>query len=80
VNPDHLWLGTDADNVRDRDQKGRRRAFAGEANNMTKLTESEVRAIFSDPRQQREIAEDYGIDKTTVSAIKRRKNWRHLAL
>jgi hypothetical protein len=80
VNIDHLFLGTPADNNRDMAQKGRDRQLSGEANGMAKLIESDVRAILSDPRSLRVIAEDYGLCKSAVSAIKRRKNWRHLSL
>src|SRR5512138_3094264 len=43
VNPDHLFLGTDADNTRDRVQKGR--AASGERNSQAKLTPALVMAI-----------------------------------
>jgi hypothetical protein len=36
--------------------------------------------IRSDNRLQTEIANDYGITKSAVSAIKVRKNWAHIAL
>ena len=44
-NPNHLWLGTQLDNVRDRDRKGRRINFKGIQNGRAKLTESQVRRI-----------------------------------
>lgn len=69
VAPWHLRWGTPAENAADMWLDG----TAGK-----KLTETDVRAIRSDPRTQRTIAAEYGIDRSTVSAIKLRKTWRHL--
>jgi hypothetical protein len=80
VNPAHLFLGTQADNVRDSAQKGRHRDLSGEDHPLSKLTESDVRAIFSDPRLQSVIAKDYGISLNTIDRIKHRRGWRHLNL
>lgn len=78
VNPDHLFLGTQADNLRDMDAKGRRRTVAvkGEAHYAARLTAEIIRAIRSDPRAQTVIAADYGITQPYVSAIKKRKKWQ----
>lgn len=70
VNPEHLFLGTAADNMRDMCEKGR--------HGRTKLTEADVRAIRADTRAQRTIAAAYGIRHGTVGNIKRRKAWRHV--
>jgi hypothetical protein len=43
-----------------------------------KLTDDEVYAIRQDPRPSRAIADDYGVDKTTILNIRNRKNWKHL--
>lgn len=43
-----------------------------------KLTETEVRAIYADPRSQMRIAADYGVTQTAVGAIKRGKTWSWL--
>jgi hypothetical protein len=78
VNPAHLFLGTHADNMADRDAK-RRQAF-GERNSKAKLTEvqvEEVRALAGVISQEK-IGALYGIAQTAVSAIVRRKNWRHV--
>lgn len=40
-----------------------------------KLTDEQVRAIKSDPRTQRVIARDYGIDQKLVWNIKHGVNW-----
>lgn len=79
VNPDHLWLGTQADNIADREAKGRGVRLEGEAHGNAKLTEPEVIAILADTRSQSKIAADYGVDQTTISQIKCRKTWKHVA-
>lgn len=80
VNPDHLWLGTHADNVKDCISK--RRNNIGERNGGNKLTEDQMREI----RMRREsgetlvaIASKYGISFGHVSAIARRVKWKQFA-
>ncbi len=76
VNPDHLFLGTAADNNRDRHLKGRDAAYkrSGELNWRSKFTNEQVRAIrrihFSG-RSQGSIARQY---KVTNQCIERRVN------
>ena len=77
VNPDHLFLGTQKQNVADAVRKGR--AIRGERVAAGKLTESEVRKILSDTRPTREIANDFGVARQSVNAIKTRKSWRYLS-
>lgn len=54
-NPDHLEVGTHADNARDKIDRGRNVVFRGAAHSMAKLTEADVRAI----RQRRASGETY---------------------
>lgn len=75
-NPWHLWDGTTMENVADRDAKGRQ--ARGETSGTAKLTAAQVLIIRADPREQREIARDYGVCKSTIGYIKRLENWRHL--
>lgn len=75
-NPEHLWLGTKADNAADRDKKGRQ--AKGEVTGAAKLTNREVLAIRADHRLGCEIAAAYGLSASAVSDIKTGKSWRHL--
>ena len=74
VNPEHLFLGTHQDNIRDMAQKGRGTNW--ERNRHAKLTEDEVRAILDDSRVHRLIAVDYGVTLRTIDRIKNRYTWR----
>ena len=76
VNPDHLFLGTYKDNERDKRNKGRQ--IVGEKHYAHKLTEDDVRNIREDLRTQTVIAAEYGVRQCLISAIKRRKTWRHI--
>lgn len=78
VNPAHLSLGTQAENIADMDRKQRRGAATGELHGMAKLTPEQVIKIREDSRMHSQIAADYGIVSCTVSAIKARRLWRHL--
>lgn len=78
INPDHLFLGTNADNVKDRGAKGRHARQRGEEHGNAKLTEAEVIAIRTDTRLQREIARDHGVSRRAVSHIKKRTRWAHV--
>lgn len=74
VNPEHLFLGTGADNSRDMVRKGR--STAGVSNPNSTLTEADVLAIRSDTRTLKPIAEDYGISTSQVHRIKLNQHWK----
>jgi hypothetical protein len=74
VNPEHLFLGTQQDNMNDKVAKGRQ--SQGETHHKSKLTKQQVLAIRRDNRSQRAIAHEYGIDQAAVQRIKNRKVWK----
>lgn len=76
VNPAHLFLGTDADNMRDKVNK--KRHCYGEKHSVAVLTERQVAAIRKDTRIQRVIAEEYGVSQSQISLIHRGDEWSHL--
>lgn len=78
VNPRHLFLGTDGDNMRDKTEKGRASRFPGEQSNFAKLNDSDILAIRADRRSTRDIAAEYRIDWGHVAKIKRLEAWGHL--
>jgi hypothetical protein len=78
VNPNHLRLGTQAENIADMDRKGRRGDFRGERHPSAKLTEEQARTIRDDRRHWREIAAEYPIGKSGIEAIRSGRTWRHI--
>jgi len=78
LNPDHLFIGTQKQNVDDRDQKGRRNQARGERQGSAKLTAEEVLAIRLDPRKPRVVAEAFGISHAHVGNIKANRAWKHV--
>lgn len=74
-NPDHLFLGSALDNVRDKIEKGRHRH--GSAHHFAKLDEPQVREIFLAKGPRREIAKRFNVTRQTVGHIKRRATWAH---
>lgn len=76
-NPAHLFAGTQKQNCEDARAKDRH--SRGERNGLSKLTADQVRAIRHDQRRQIAIAADYGVRQATISNIKRRRLWGHVA-
>ena len=76
-NPDHLFLGTNQENIQDMNQKGRNYISWGERSGLHKLSTEEVKAIRSDSRLGIQIAQDFGVTKSTVSEIKNYKSRKY---
>ena len=77
-NPSHLKAGTQADNLHDRDAKGRQ--LNGERHNMVVLSEAQVRKIYLTPRSisHVELAKQYPVTHHAIWAIRRGRTWRHI--
>lgn len=78
VNPDHLFLGTPAENTADRDRKNRHRAVRGEAVAGSKLTPEKVRTIRASTKPYQELSAEFGVSQRTVSLIRNRHTWAHV--
>ena len=82
VNPAHLFLGTPADNARDRDSKKRRRQPKGGLNGRAKLSELDVKAMrffySMGSVSAREVGHMFGVSKTTSHEIMRGEKWSHV--
>jgi hypothetical protein len=78
-NPDHLWLGTAADNAVDRANKGRGHSQKGDAHPCAILTEQDVIKIRMDPRGAKSLARVYGVSRSTIRCARSGRTWGHIA-
>lgn len=79
VNPNHLFLGTQKDNLQDMAKKGR--STIGEKNPRSKLSETAVRLIklkikYGIP--DAEIASIHKVSRSCINLIKQGKRWNHV--
>ena len=82
VNPAHLTFGSQADNMRDRNEAGRQARLKGVDNGMSKLTEEqviEIRRRYADGGVfQRELGDEFGVSQQLIGYIVQRERWAHL--
>jgi len=86
VNPKHLFIGTQKDNMKDMKDKGRQNKEShlgynfhrGERNYNSRLRDGDVLKIRKDIRPQRTIAKQYNVSQTLISKIKKHEIWRHI--
>lgn len=72
VNPEHLWVGTHVENMRDMVEKGRQ---------SSKLSVSEVieiRLLWADGASNASLCEKFDITSGTVSSIVNKRIWKHV--
>ena len=83
VNPDHLFLGTCADNLQDMARKGRQvfqrhpeKAPRGRRNGNAKLDELQVMAIRASTETCVALAARHGVSRSLISAVRTRIIWK----
>lgn len=78
VNPDHLFLGTQTDNMSDMTAKGRRAFLRGSSHGRAKLMEADIVAIRSSSETAQALADSLGVSRRLVNLIRQRKIWKHV--
>lgn len=83
VNPDHLFVGTNADNMADAVAKGRMKSKSfGSNNKLAKLTDDNVRVIRDmyarGDYSYRELSILFGVDYSIIRRVIRRERWKHV--
>lgn len=76
VNPVHLFVGTVKDNAND--AKSKMRHYVGTKNGRAKLTEEQVAFILKSPLNGQQLANQFGVTRATINAIRRGLSWVHL--
>ena len=77
VRPSHLFLGTQADNIADRDAKGR--GPRGEIQGSAKLTGRQVVSIrVARKKLVRRFAQRFKVAEATILGIVRGRAWKHI--
>lgn len=81
VNPDHLKVGTQKENLHDMYDKGRR-IQTGEHNHRAKLTEKEVKEIRTKYRKgvitYKQLGEEYNVTGDLIGYIINHKIWKDI--
>lgn len=79
VNPAHLFLGTNDDNIADRQAK--KRQAKGTGINCVRLTENDVlkiRVMLANGISERKVANIFGVSRGAIQGIKYNITWRHV--
>ena len=82
VNPDHLFLGTQLDNMRDKMDKhrgGHSHAKSGEQNHKAKLTRERaaaIRVLSGSGISLRVLSREFGVAIETIRAVIKGRTWR----
>ena len=78
VNPAHMFIGTQADNLKDMRAKGLGNPPCGTRHPRARLTEQLVTQIRSDHRSHRQLAKVLGISKSAIGMAKAGVTWKHV--
>lgn len=81
VNPKHLWLGSQGDNMKDMVKKGRSSRLPGESNGKSRFKTQEIlrmRKLFDSGKRIIEIAREYKTAQPVINRIVHRKRWKHI--
>lgn len=82
VNPDHLSLGTQSQNILDAFARGRKNAIPphvfGEKCGASKLTEAQAIDVIKSSEPMKILAARFGVSNSAIERIKNGKTWRHL--
>lgn len=74
VRPDHLFLGTNADNMHDRDRKLR----FGPNVKLDAVAVREIRRRYTNYASRTPLAKEFGVSAYTVWEIARGRTWKHV--
>lgn len=81
-NPEHLFLGSHADNVQDMMSKGRNVSHSGQKNGAAKLTDEQVKEIRAyckeHKKSQAYMAKVHGVHPSLIKRILDRTAWKHV--
>lgn len=83
-NVDHLEIGTVKDNVRDMIERGRAPNLKGNPklrgtnNAFNKLSEEDVKNIYSSDKGYKTLGKQYNVSSTTIMLIKKKLMWKWL--
>lgn len=79
VNPDHLFIGTQSENMVDKFAKGRHcmEYCTGENHHNAKLTSDQVDRIRASNKTNAALADKFGVHPTTISNIRNNKVWKN---
>ena len=78
LNPEHLFTGTNAENMQDCKAKGRLNRAIGASAGNAKLDESKVRFIRGSTLSQRVLGKMFGLDHTAIHDVRTFKTWKHV--
>lgn len=81
INPDHLFLGSNQDNVDDKMQKGRFKPVIGANHGMAFLIDEqvlEIRRRYAAGERQVDLADAFGTNRQRIYQIVHRKQWKHI--
>jgi hypothetical protein len=82
VNPDHLFLGSNDDNMADMHAKGRGVQPCGAEHGRALFTDEQVREIRARRASgeiARTIAQDFACSVATIRDLAKRRTWRHVS-
>jgi hypothetical protein len=83
VNPSHLFLGSNKDNVKDMDTKGRRNPAKNNQLPQTRLTPEKVREIRKLYKETsctyKKLAVQFEVSQSAIFLIVKKKNWKYIA-
>jgi hypothetical protein len=78
INPNHIIIGTHADNMRDRDERHLRKPPKGTLIGRAKINNTDVIAIRDSSEATRYLQQVYGLSTVQISNIKSGRSWSHV--
>ena len=73
VNPDHIQLGSQSQNVKDAYSRGLNKAATGESHHRAKLTDSQIEYVLSSALGPRALGRELGVSHSIISRVRNGK-------